>query len=221
MSHGRSLRAYKKSPSIRSSGVMSIVDGLRYSESQGENFAFGNFDELGGARSSAGTPFDGKFQKMEGIVSRGYRHTGLTPDVGLLGFGSPLTGKSPMPMGTNHYFPTGMTPNDGTPLSEIAFNYTNGSISPSYSPSIFALLGVETWSCPRGTGGGGMGAIGGGLSAIKADNDDAQESMHKSALLTKRKLEGNDIDEAEFDESFQTDSPSESSLDHSSSMSTR
>lgn len=237
MSHGRSLRAYKKSPSIRANGIMSIVD----SHGGSESFAgFGGFDDLaggGGGGRGPGTPFD-KFQKMG---PRGYRHTGLTPDVGLLGiapFGSPQ-GKSPMPLGgANHYFPTGLTPSDGTPLSEIGHIYTNGSVSPSYSPSIFFLLANADGS-PRMQGPGDRlpicsncnatvfgsncrcSVIGAGLSAIKAENEELHEAMHKSALLTKRKLEGDeDAEDVELDESFATDSPSESSVD-GSSMSAR
>ena len=231
MSHGRSLRAYKKSPSIRAGGIMSIVD----SHGGGDHFpGFGGFDDLsggGGGRVGPGTPFD-KYQKMG---PRGYRHTGLTPDVGLLGiapFGSPQ-GKSPMPPGASHYFPTGLTPSDGTPLSEIGHIYTNGSISPSYSPSIFFLLANADGSprmqtdrlpiCPNcnATVFGSncrCSGIGAGLSAIKAENEEVQEAMHKSAILTKRKLEGDDDDAeyAELDASFATDAPSESSLDRSS-----
>jgi len=66
--------------------------------------------------------------------------TGLTPDIGVLGFGSPSGGGQIFTSNGQHFFTTGMTPgNDGTPLSEIACTFSPGKISPSYSPSIFSF----------------------------------------------------------------------------------
>jgi len=66
--------------------------------------------------------------------------TGLTPDIGVLGFGSPSGDGQIFSTNGQHFFTTGMTPgNDGTPLSEIACTYSPGKISPSYSPSIFSF----------------------------------------------------------------------------------
>lgn len=101
-----------------------------------------------------------------------------------------------------------MTPNDGTPLSEIACTYSAGSTpySPGLSPMLFCLL--ENSPRPPTLGGNGAvcsrcnasvtgsscrcSVIGSGLSAIKAE----PSSSRKSVLLTKRKLEDseNDVD---------------------------
>jgi len=215
---GRSLRAYKKG-------------GLRYGDAE---FGFG-FDA---------TPYEGKYlpRQAGGAAAadgpvRGHR-TGLTPDVGLLGFGSPQTGKSPIMLSgsAGHaaptpYFATGMTPGgDGTPLSEIASNYSNG-MSPGYSPSIFYLLDGSPRSGdsahkPADHSGRLAAAA---LSAAKASkglrdghadvSTDADSpssannsSLNKSALLKRKLQAGDEEDEgAEAETSFaRTDSPSES-----------
>ena len=66
--------------------------------------------------------------------------TGLTPEIGVLGFGSPSGGANIFPSSVQGIFNTGQTPgNDGTPLSEIGCTYSPGKISPSFSPSIFSF----------------------------------------------------------------------------------
>ena len=214
---GRSLRAYKKG-------------GVRYGDAE---FGFG-FDA---------TPYEGKFPPRQagagGAAGRGHR-TGLTPDVGLLGFGSPQAGKSPIMLSGSAglaaptpYFATGMTPGgDGTPLSEIASNYSNG-ISPGYSPSIFCLLDNsprlgDSAHKPVDSSSGRLAA--GALSAAKAafglrgvasadvstDADSPSSannsSLNKSALVKRKLQAGDEEDEAAgMESSFaRTDSPSES-----------
>jgi hypothetical protein len=63
--------------------------------------------------------------------------TGLTPQISVMGFSSP-TGGALISSHGQSFLSTGMTPgNGGTPLSEIACNYTSDAMSPACSPSIF------------------------------------------------------------------------------------
>jgi hypothetical protein len=126
-----------------------------------------------------------------------------------------------------------MTPGgDGTPLSEIASNYSNG-ISPGYSPSIFCLLDNsprlgDSAHKPVDSSSGRLAA--GALSAAKAafglrgvasadvstDADSPSSannsSLNKSALVKRKLQAGDEEDEAAgMESSFaRTDSPSES-----------
>lgn len=220
-SSGRSLRAYKKN--------------RRYGDGADSHSEFNLFD--------APTPYGhSKYARpVDSITHSGSvpfkRHTGLTPDVGLLGFGSPSTGKSPHISGAgsgSHYFATGMTPSNATPLSDIACTYSNGSpeLSPGYSPSIFYLLEgsprpnappAQERSAERGLGLDRL--IGEGLSAIKPSREELADRRGNCSIapssLAKRKIASRDDEGGtELDESFAlTDSPSESSMDRS--MSTR
>ncbi len=75
-------------------------------------------------------------QLRNNVLASGRAGTGLTPEIGVLGFGSPASSHAH----AQNFFTTGMTPgNDGTPLSEIACTYSPGKISPTYSPSIFSF----------------------------------------------------------------------------------
>lgn len=83
----------------------------------------------GAARSNGFAPPQGGQGGRGGQVGGA---SGLTPDMSGWGFGSPSA--------TQNFFATGMTPgNGGTPLSEIKCNYSTGSVSPTYSPSMFAF----------------------------------------------------------------------------------
>jgi len=56
--------------------------------------------------------------------SSGPAKTGITPDISVLGFGSPSGGAQVFTSAGGHFFTTGMTPgHGGTPLSEIKTPY--------------------------------------------------------------------------------------------------
>jgi hypothetical protein len=79
----------------------------------------------------------GSSQRGDSSSSNGV--TSLTPEISVLGFGSPSGGTQIFTSSGQHFFTTGMTPgNGGTPLSDIKCEYSAAD-SPSFSPSIFRL----------------------------------------------------------------------------------